>query len=68
MTDNPPIHAGQVLTGSLFNKPMRVVTLGSSDTDTRMASPVAHLPMKESLPIEGRYKRSECFAEACVCD
>ena len=33
MTDNPPIHAGQVLTGSLFNEPMKVVTVSSRGSD-----------------------------------
>jgi hypothetical protein len=53
MIDNPPIHAGQVLTGSLFNEPMRVVTVSSHGRDDWMARPVdAHLVMKQNLSIE----------------
>ena len=37
MNDNPPIHKGQVLTGSLFNEPMRVVTGSSSGPDAWIA-------------------------------
>ena len=34
MDDNPPVHEGQILTGSLFNEPMRVVTVSSNGPDT----------------------------------
>ena len=33
MTGNPLIHAGQILTGSLFNEPMKLVTVSSRGSD-----------------------------------
>jgi len=37
MIDNPPIHEGQLLAGSLFNEPMKVVTVSASGPDTLVA-------------------------------
>lgn len=34
MVDNQPIHEGQILTGALFNEPMRVETVRASGTNT----------------------------------
>ncbi len=34
MGDDQPIHEGQILTGALFNEPMRVETVRASGTDT----------------------------------
>jgi hypothetical protein len=37
MSENRPIREGQILTGSLFNEPMRVETVRSNGPDTWVA-------------------------------
>ncbi len=37
MPDNPPVHAGQILTGPLFNEAMRVETIRTTGPDTWVA-------------------------------
>ena len=44
MADGRPLREGQVLTGPLFNEPMRVETVRPSGPDTWIAGPSASTP------------------------
>ena len=53
MSEKQPLREGQILTGSLFNEPMRVETVRSNGPDTWLAGLRTSSARRSALPPRG---------------